>query len=44
MLGIDELIIHFLIMMYHLHLLLCHIHLYEKMTTFGELGSVGQEM
>ena len=41
-LGIDELIIHSLMMM--CHLLLCHIQLYEKMTTFVELGSVGQEM
>lgn len=43
-LGIDEFVIQSLIMMYHFHLLLCHIQLYEKMTTFGELGSVGQEM
>ena len=41
-LGIDELIIHSLMMM--CHLLLCHIQLYEKMTTFVELGSVGQEI
>ena len=41
MLGIDELIIHSLIIMYHFHLFSCYIQLlYEKMTTFGELESI----
>jgi hypothetical protein len=43
-LGIDELIIHSLIIIYHLHVFFCHIQLYKKMTTFGELGNVEQEM
>ena len=42
-LGIDGLIVHSLIVMYHLHLLLCHIQLYEKMTTFGELEVLGRK-
>jgi hypothetical protein len=42
-LATDELIIHSLIVMYHLHLLLCHIQLYQKMALFTELEILGRK-